>query len=34
MKLLDAGDHALSDFDMHLPDVLRFLGLESPLTSE
>ncbi len=26
-KLLDGGDHALSDFDVHLPDVLRFIGL-------
>jgi len=31
MKLLDRGDHALSDFDAHLSDVLRFLGLEPPL---
>jgi predicted esterase YcpF (UPF0227 family) len=28
VKLLDGGDHALSDFDDHLPDVLAFLGLE------
>jgi hypothetical protein len=27
IKLLEAGDHALSDFDEHLPDVLGFLGL-------
>jgi predicted esterase YcpF (UPF0227 family) len=27
MKLLDGGDHALSDFDDHLPDVTGFLGL-------
>lgn len=27
IKLLDGGDHALSDFDAHLPDVLKFLGL-------
>ena len=26
IKLLEGGDHALSDFDTHLPDVLRFLG--------
>jgi len=26
-KLLEGGDHALSDFDLHLPDVLRFIGL-------
>lgn len=28
VKLLDRGDHALSDFDRHLPDVLKFLRLE------
>ncbi len=27
MCLLEGGDHALSDFDAHLPRVLRFLGL-------
>ena len=27
VKLLERGDHALSDFDDHLPDVLAFLGL-------
>lgn len=27
VKLLEGGDHALSDFDAHLPDVLAFLGL-------
>ena len=27
VKLLEAGDHALSDFDEHLPDILDFLGL-------
>ena len=27
IKLLEGGDHALSDFEAHLPDVLRFLGL-------
>ena len=27
IKLLEAGDHALSDFAAHLPDVLRFLDL-------
>jgi predicted esterase YcpF (UPF0227 family) len=26
-KLLEHGDHALSDFDDHLPDALAFLGL-------
>ncbi len=27
MRLLDGGDHALSDFDAHLPAVVDFLGL-------
>lgn len=27
IKLLEGGDHALSDFDAHLPDVLHFLNL-------
>jgi predicted esterase YcpF (UPF0227 family) len=27
IKLLEGGDHALSDFDAHLPDLLDFLGL-------
>ncbi len=27
LKLLPGGDHALSDFDQHLPDILRFLHL-------
>ncbi len=27
VKLLDGSDHALSDFDAHLPEVLAFLGL-------
>ena len=27
VTLLDGGDHALSDFALHLPDVMRFLGL-------
>lgn len=27
IKLLEGGDHALSDFDHHLPDVVSFLGL-------
>ena len=26
-RLLDGGDHALSDFDLHLPHLLRFLRL-------
>ena len=29
VKLLDGGDHALSDFDAHLPGVVDFLGLTS-----
>lgn len=27
IKLLEGGDHALSDYAIHLPDVTRFLGL-------
>jgi predicted esterase YcpF (UPF0227 family) len=27
LRLLEGGDHALSDFDAHLPAVLAFLGL-------
>jgi uncharacterized protein len=27
IKLLEGGDHALSDFDAHLPDIIDFLGL-------
>ena len=27
IKLLEGGDHALSDYATHLPDVIRFLGL-------
>jgi predicted esterase YcpF (UPF0227 family) len=27
MRLLEGGDHALSDFDEHLPELLRFLQL-------
>lgn len=27
IKLLEGGDHALSDFDEHLGDIVRFLGL-------
>ena len=27
IKLLEGGDHALSDFEAHLPDVVMFLGL-------
>jgi predicted esterase YcpF (UPF0227 family) len=29
IKLLEGGDHALSDFDAHLPQVLAFLGLDA-----
>jgi hypothetical protein len=28
LRLLEGGDHALSDFDDHLPALLRFLGLQ------
>jgi uncharacterized protein len=36
VKLLEGSDHALSDFDAQLPDVLAFLGLTPPIgvTSE
>ena len=34
VKLLEGGDHALSDFAAHLPDVIDFLGLSSHATSE
>jgi uncharacterized protein len=27
IKLIDGSDHALSDFESHLPDLLRFVGL-------
>jgi predicted esterase YcpF (UPF0227 family) len=27
VRLLEGGDHALSDFDEHLPHLLRFLKL-------
>ena len=27
IKLIEGSDHALSDFDLHLADVVRFLGL-------
>jgi hypothetical protein len=30
LKLLQGGDHALSDFDHHLPDILGFLHLQDP----
>jgi predicted esterase YcpF (UPF0227 family) len=29
IKLLEGGDHALSDFDAHLPDITRFLELST-----
>ncbi len=28
LRLLEGGDHALSDFDQHLPALLAFLGLQ------
>ncbi|HYW58249.1 MAG TPA: YqiA/YcfP family alpha/beta fold hydrolase [Polaromonas sp.] len=27
IKLLEGGDHAISDFDAHLPDIMEFLAL-------
>jgi predicted esterase YcpF (UPF0227 family) len=27
MRLLEGGDHAISDFELHLPEVMDFLGL-------
>jgi uncharacterized protein len=29
IKLLEGSDHALSDFELHLPDIAAFLGLEA-----
>lgn len=29
IRLLEGGDHTVSDFDQHLPEVLRFLGFAS-----
>jgi len=29
IKLLEGGDHAMSDFDAHLPEAMAFLGLTS-----
>lgn len=29
IKLLEGGDHALSDFDAHLPEIVHFLALAS-----
>ena len=31
LRLLEGGDHALSDFDQHLPALLSFLGLHAPV---
>ena len=28
IRLLEGGDHAISDFEKHLPCVLAFLGLD------
>ncbi len=28
LHLLEGGDHALSDFELYLPEVMRFLGLK------
>ena len=28
IRLIEGSDHALSDFDDHLPSVLAFLGLD------
>ena len=33
VKLLEGGDHALSDYATHLPDVAGFLNLNQPTTS-
>jgi predicted esterase YcpF (UPF0227 family) len=30
IKLLPGGDHALSDFEAHLPDIVDFLGWTGP----
>lgn len=30
VKLLDGSDHAVSDFEQHLPELLTFLGLPDP----
>jgi predicted esterase YcpF (UPF0227 family) len=27
LRLLEGGDHALSDFDTHVPEILDFLDL-------
>lgn len=31
IKLLDGSDHAVSDFQQHLPELLAFLGLPDPM---
>ena len=33
VKLLEGGDHGLSDFEQHLPEVMVFLGLAARATS-
>lgn len=33
VKLLEGSDHALSEFELHLPEVVDFLGLGLPATS-
>jgi predicted esterase YcpF (UPF0227 family) len=33
LEVVDGSDHALSDFDDHLPGIVAFLGLISPSTS-
>ncbi len=33
VRLLEGGDHALSDFDDHLPEIVEFLGLLSSSAS-
>lgn len=32
LKLLDGGDHAVSDFEVHLPELLGYLGLSNPVS--
>jgi predicted esterase YcpF (UPF0227 family) len=29
IKLIEGSDHALSDFDAHLPDIFEFLNLSA-----
>jgi hypothetical protein len=33
IRLLEGGDHALSDFEDHLEEIIRFLGLVTPWAS-